>query len=59
MVTCYYNETDAAPLLGHGPHTFSRCRWDQKGPGCRKLSGALRYSLTDLHAFADAKKVAS
>lgn len=59
MVTCYYNETDAARFLCLAPKTLRRWRWARKGPVFTKLSGAVRYSLADLEAFADAGKVAS
>ena len=59
MDTYYYNEKDAAKFLGLASTTLSRWRWARKGPVFTKLSGAVRYSLTDLEAFADAGRVGS
>ena len=59
MDTYYYNEKDAAKFLALASTTLSRWRWAKKGPRATKFHGAVRYSLADLEAFADAGKVAS
>jgi hypothetical protein len=48
----YLNEFDAAHFLGLAPKTLSRWRWAKKGPRVHKFSGAIRYAVVDLEAFA-------
>ena len=54
----FYNETEAAHFLGLAPKTLSRWRWAKKGPLVTKFHGAVRYSIADLNAFADAGRMA-
>ena len=58
MENCFYNETDAARLLGLAPKTLSRWRWAKKGPRATKFHGAVRYAVADLEAFADSGRMA-
>jgi predicted site-specific integrase-resolvase len=45
-------EREAADILKLSPKTLSRWRWAGKGPVFRKIGGAVRYDLADIHQFA-------
>ena len=49
----YLKEQEVAAYLAIAPATLSRWRWAGKGPVFRKFSGAVRYALSDVEAYAN------
>ncbi len=50
-------ESQAAELLGLKTKTLSCWRWRKTGPAYIKLSGAVRYRLSDLEDYIDGATV--
>jgi len=53
----FLDSKKAAQRLGLAPATLERWRWKGEGPTYRKFGGAVRYSTSDLDAFALAAEV--
>jgi len=51
------NEKEAAHQLGLSTKTLQAWRWHRKGPAYRKLGRRVFYTLEDLHAFVDSRRI--
>ena len=49
----YLKEQEAAAYLSIAPKTLSRWRWSGKGPKFRKFGSLVRYSRSDVEAYAN------
>lgn len=53
----YLNEKQAAPFLGLSIKTLQAWRHQCRGPRYRKFGRSVRYSMSDLVAFAEGRVV--
>jgi hypothetical protein len=51
----YLNEKEVSERIGIGVRTLQRWRLESQGPPFRKIGGSVRYAVTDLCAYLDAR----
>ena len=53
----FISERDAASMLGLSAVTLRMWRHQSTGPAYRRFGRAIRYSVNDLNAFADSRRI--